>query len=201
VSGGLRCFVAVELPDGLRETIADHFAREGRAVAVVRWVPAANLHLTLKFLGDIEAQRLPTLQGALAQALAGAAPFTLALRGAGAFPTPERPRVIWVGAGKGAAEVSAMAAAVEGALAPLGFAPEARPFAPHLTVGRVKSPLHDRGALRRLLEAVREREWGEWLVSAAHLVRSELFPAGPIYSILHTASLPEETGAGQMKEP
>jgi len=197
VSGGLRCFVALELPEGLRETIAAHFAREGRTLSGVRWVPAGNLHLTLKFLGELDAKRLPALEGALTEALLGHAPFSLALRGAGAFPSPERARVIWVGAGTGASEVSALAASVEAALTPLGFSPEERPFSPHLTVGRVKTPPRDRGALRELLDAVRDREWGEWVVSGAHLVRSELFPAGPIYSILHTATLPEKPGQGR----
>jgi 2'-5' RNA ligase len=163
-------------------------------VSGVRWVPAGNLHLTLKFLGELDAGRLPALEGALTEALLGHAPFSLALRGAGAFPSPERARVIWVGAGTGAAEVSAIAASVEAALTPLGFSPEERPFSPHLTVGRVKTPPRDRGALRELLDAVRDREWGEWVVSGAHLVRSELFPAGPIYSILHTAILSEKPG-------
>lgn len=190
---GVRCFVAIELPEALRETIASYFDREGRgrAGAGVTWVRAASLHLTLKFLGEVASDRLPALQAALAAAVAGHPPFVLALRGAGAFPSPERPRVLWVGAGAGAAEATALAAAVELAVEPLGHAPENRPFTPHLTVGRVKVPPRESGALRRLLEAARDRAWDEWLVPAVHLVRSELFPAGPIYSILQTTRLPE----------
>ena len=190
MSGRYRCFVALALPAELREAVAGHFAREGRGIHGVRWVPAANLHLTLQFLGEVEAERIPSLREALESAVAGHAAFRLGLRGAGAFPSAERPRVLWVGAGEGAAEASALAASVATALAPLGFAPEERPFVPHLTVGRVAAPPRDRGPLRRLIEMARDRDWGGCLVPAAHLLRSELFPAGPIYSILHEARLP-----------
>jgi 2'-5' RNA ligase len=189
VNGTLRCFVAIALPAAVRESVAAHFAREGRGIAGVRWTGAPGLHLTLKFLGGVEAGRLPAVFAAVDAAADAHAAFSLQLRGAGAFPSPERPRVVWVGAGAGAAEASALAGTLEGALAPLGFAPEARPFAPHLTVGRVKAPPRDRGALPRLIAAVRDRDWGEFLVPAAQVLRSELFPAGPIYSILHEARL------------
>jgi RNA 2',3'-cyclic 3'-phosphodiesterase len=196
VSGGIRCFVALVLPAELRETVAAHFAREGQRVAGVRWVAAANLHLTLQFLGEVEAARIPAVREALDGAVPAHRPFRLGLRGAGAFPTPERPRVLWVGAGQGATETSALATSVAAALAPVGFASEERRFVPHLTVGRVASPPRDRGPLRRLLDAVRDREWGECLIPAAHLLRSELFPAGPIYSILHEARLPATARQG-----
>lgn len=190
MSGGLRCFVALELPEALRESIAAHFAREGRGVAGVAWTVSGNLHLTLKFLGAVATDLLPAVERAIAAALVDREPFTLALRGAGAFPSEQRPRVIWVGAGAGAATAAALADSLEKSLEPLGFAPEPRAFTPHLTVGRVKAPVRDSAALPRLVAAVRDRAWGEWVVPAVHLVRSELFPAGSIYSILHATRLP-----------
>lgn len=190
MSGGIRCFVALVLPAELREAVAGHFAREGRRISGVRWVAPGNLHLTLQFLGEVEEERITAIRQALDTAAAGHGAFRLGLRGAGAFPAPARPRVLWVGVGEGAAAASALAGSIACALAPLGFVPEARTFVPHLTVGRVGSPPRDRGALPRLLDAVRDREWGECLIPAAHLLRSELFPAGPIYSILHEAHLP-----------
>jgi 2'-5' RNA ligase len=193
--------VSVELPDALREAVAAHFASEGRRIAGVRWVAPCNLHLTLKFLGDVAEGRLPELRTALMAAAAGASPFTLALHGAGAFPSPERPRVIWVGAGAGSAELTALALSVEAALTPLGFAPEDRPFSPHLTVGRVSYRPPDPAPLRRLIDSARGREWGEWLVPAVHLMRSELFPKGPIYSILQTTPLPATPRRDWEKEP
>ena len=190
MNGGIRCFVALTLPAGLREEVAGHFAREGRRVAGVRWVSAANMHLTLRFLGEVDAGLLPAVGGALDTAVAGRGAFRLRLHGAGAFPSADRPRVLWVGVGEGAGEASGLAASVAAALAPLGFAPDPRPFAPHLTVGRVGVPLRERGPLQRLLGAVRDRDWGDCLIPAAHLLRSELVPAGPIYSILREARLP-----------
>jgi 2'-5' RNA ligase len=190
VNGGLRCFVALGLPESLRESVAAYFAREGRGVPGVRWAGGAHLHLTLKFLGEVAADLLPAVRAAVDATLADEGPFTVELRGAGAFPSIQRPRVVWVGLGAGAAEATTLADSLERSLAPLGFAPEERPFAPHLTVGRVKAPGSDRAALPRLIAAVRDRVWGEAVVREAHLVRSELFPAGPRYSILHTTSLP-----------
>jgi 2'-5' RNA ligase len=170
--------------------VAAFFTREGRGVPGVRWTPAAHLHLTLKFLGEVAADRLPEVRAAVEAPLADHGPFTVELRGAGAFPSTQRPRVVWVGLGAGDAEARALAGSLERSLATLGFAPEQREFSPHLTVGRVKTPAPDRAALPRLIAAVRDRVWGEAVAREVHLMRSELYPAGPIYSILHTTSLP-----------
>jgi 2'-5' RNA ligase len=181
--------VALGLPESLRESVAAFFAREGRGVPALRWAPGSHLHLTLKFLGDVAAHMLPEVRAAIEASLADHGPFAVELRGAGAFPSVQRPRVVWVGLAAGAAEATALAGSLERSLAPLGFAPEQRAFTPHLTVGRVKAPGPDRAALPRLLAAVRDRVWGQTVAREVHLVRSELFPAGPIYSILHTTSL------------
>lgn len=185
-----RCFVAVALPDHLREAIRDFFQPHATPVGGVKWIRREHLHLTLKFLGDVVAERIPTLAAALDDILAPFLPFQVRLRGAGAFPAATRPRVIWIGVAEGAAELTALAGAVERSMVALGFPPEERPFAAHLTVGRVKGPLRDPAALPALIEGVRERAWGEMLVPEVHLMRSELFPEGPRYSILHTTSLP-----------
>lgn len=197
MSGSVRCFVAIELPAGLREGIAAFFARAGREIAGVRWAGGSRLHLTLKFLGELAADRLSEIRVAVEAAVAGHDSFALVLRGAGAFPSVRRPRVVWVGTGTGTAEASGLAASLEVALAPLGFAPEPRPFTPHLTVGRLGAPPPDRTALPRLIDSVRDRVWGETLVPAVHLVHSELFPAGPIYSTLAAIRLPEGVRQGR----
>jgi 2'-5' RNA ligase len=185
----LRCFVAVALPAPLREAVGELLRSPAARLPGVAWVRPELLHLTLKFLGDVDADLVPAAAAALAPPLARCSPFTLRLQGAGAFPSPRRPRVIWIGVARGAAELAAVAAAVEGALAPLGFPPEGRPFAAHLTIGRVKAPPRDPAALPAFLGEVDGRFRGELLVPAVHLVRSELFPAGPRYSILRSVSL------------
>jgi 2'-5' RNA ligase len=184
----LRCFVAVNLPGELRETIGEYFAALRKDVRGVKWVAAANLHLTLKFLGSVEPEKAKRVGEALDGALAGTRPVGVTLSGAGAFPPRGRPRVVWLDLAAGGSEMTALQAAVEGALAPLGFAPEGRRFTPHLTVGRVKS-LKNAAALFAALDSVRDREWGRFTASAVHLMRSELFPTGARYSILHEVRL------------
>lgn len=189
MSGGFRCFVALTPPEGLQRSIAGFFGDAGPGAGAVRWVTPAALHLTLAFLGEVARDQLPAVSGALDAAAAGHAPFLLALHGAGVFPAARRPRVVWVGTGSGADATVALADCVARSLAPHGFTPDERPFTPHFTVGRVKSPPRDSGALPRLVAAVADRPWGDFMVHAVHLMRSELFPSGPIYSILHTARL------------
>lgn len=101
----------------------------------LRWTPPGNGHLTLRFLGNVPAPRIPELATALAQV--AFAPFMLAVGKAGAFPASGAPRVVWLGLARGGKECASLAGAVNAALAPLGFAPEVRPFAPHLTLARV----------------------------------------------------------------
>lgn len=184
----LRCFVAMNLPDELREAIGEHCAALGKDVQGVKWVTAANLHLTLKFLGSVEPEKVERVGEALDGALAGMRSIGVTLSGAGVFPPRGRPRVVWLDLAAGGEETAALQAAVEDALEPLGFAPEGRRFTPHLTVGRVKN-LKNAGALFAALDSVRDREWGRFTASAVHLMRSELFPTGARYSILHEVRL------------
>lgn len=149
----MRLFVALHLETELREQVAAVQARlreldRGRQV---RWVEASGIHLTLQFLGEAPDARVGDLQSALAVAVAGhlQAP-RLGLGRPGAFPNWRRPRVLWVGLQESGSALSPLHAAVGSALAPLGWAPEARAFQPHLTVGRVR----EEGAAldRRLVE-------------------------------------------------
>lgn len=143
---------------------------------------AGRLHLTLKFLGDTPSDRVPELCEALGTV--PLAPFVLALAGAGFFPDSGRPRVFWAGIRSGADELAALARAVDRALAPLGFAPESRPFRPHLTLCRVRDPG------RADWNAVRERAavfvWPEMRVTNFVFWKSVLGPGGPVYGPLGT---------------
>lgn len=106
----------------------------------VRWVPrAANVHLTLKFLGAVDEGRLEEIAAALDAVRARHAPFNAETSGFGAFPSPRRARVLWAGIGAGAENLGALAADVEGSLEGLGFERETRPYAPHLTLGRARN--------------------------------------------------------------
>jgi 2'-5' RNA ligase len=186
----VRCFVALDLADGVREALARvvHVLREAAPRADVRWVDPRGIHLTLKFLGEVPEDRLPALVAALAPAVGLAAPLALTALGVGGFPTVRRPRVVWVGVGGAVAALTALAAGVDRALEPLGFAPGGRPFAAHLTIGRVRSP---RGIDR--LAAALERAPSEtlcaWRVDEVVLYRSHLRPTGAVYEPLRRLSL------------
>jgi 2'-5' RNA ligase len=191
---GMRCFVAVDLPAEIREELGKFTSSPslGSLGRIVRWTRPENIHLTLKFLGAVPRETLPELQSALDGALAGRPPCSLSVKGTGVFPPRGRPRVVWIGLAGETDSLAALQSAVESALAPLGFPREKRPFTPHLTVGRVRDPRRPGAALGEAIAANREREWGECVVDRVHLMRSELFPTGPRYSILHTVRLEVE---------
>jgi len=166
----MRLFVGIGLPEahqamvaGLRPRLCD-LAR-GRT----SWTRQGNAHVTLKFLGETPREQLAAVREALGQVRF--APFALQLAGGGFFPGPARPRVVWVGMAEGAEGCRSLAAAVDAALAPLGFAPEARPFAAHVTLGRVRQPARDDDwpGVLRLLSGV---EWPAATVSEFVLFES-----------------------------
>lgn len=180
----VRAFVGIDLPPACRELAAGLSAAVAAAAPrPVSRVRGDNVHLTLKFLGDVPADG-PGGIAAVRQALSAVAfaPFTLRFASGGFFPDPSRPRVVWAGLAEGAASCRALADQVEAALAPLGFVPEAKPYRPHLTLGRVRLP--GRGdwtaALRLLTDAV----WPETTVTAFTLWRSVLSPAGSRHDVL-----------------
>src|SRR5437660_12146600 len=146
----LRAFIAVQLSDDLKRQIGSvqaelqrevpGSARGGKAVKI-GWVQPEGIHLTLKFLGDIQEAQVDALREILSKAAASARPFTLEARGLGAFPNPRAPRVIWLGlhgSHDDMADLQRLQAAVEDGLAGLGFPKEARAFTPHLTLARIR---------------------------------------------------------------
>jgi 2'-5' RNA ligase len=186
MSRGIRSFVAVSISEEIRKLAGAFVETLGREVHGVRWVKPENLHLTLKFLGDVSEGQLPELKTALDGAAGHHRPFSLGFGGAGVFPPRGRPRVVWIDLAAGAGEMAALQADVEGGLEPLGFPPEGRPFSPHLTIGRAGKS-GDPRALSSALAAAGDISWGECVVDRVHLMRSDLFPTGPRYSILHEA--------------
>jgi 2'-5' RNA ligase len=175
--------VAILLPDALRAALAAEIERLGSRARGVGWVAPENLHLTLKFLGGIEPPRVERVAAALQATAAAAAPFELALRGVGAFPSPARPRVIWAGVHAGADTVAALAARVDDALGPLDFPRDERPFSAHVTLGRRREPRRD-PALAEALAAGAERDFGRFRVEQVTLMRSDLSPNGARYTAL-----------------
>ncbi|MEO0107753.1 MAG: RNA 2',3'-cyclic phosphodiesterase [candidate division WOR-3 bacterium] len=174
----IRAFVAIELPEKTRAEISrlvDRF----RGMPV-RWVARQNLHLTLVFLGDTEYEYLTAARATIAQAVANARQFHVSCCSIGAFPSTRAARVIWLGIGQGATELSELARRIRNALPAKGFAGDTRPFSPHLTIGRVRSPLHiDAGAL-----IPQDAKLSAFPVTEVTLLHSHLRPSGPVYETL-----------------
>jgi 2'-5' RNA ligase len=148
--------------------------------ADVRWVPVGNIHLTLKFFGNVTDSQVEAIAQAAVPLAAAQAPLSLHITGAGAFPSLKNPRVVWLGLNGDVAPLAALHRQLEAAFAPLGFPPEGRPFAPHLTLGRVKSP-QGRERLTACLSQLQEPETAPFQVSEIILYRSNLSPQGATY--------------------
>ncbi len=149
----------------------------------VAWVAPDNLHLTLKFLGNVAETRLDAIVASLRGAVGEAATFDATVSGLGAFPTPTRARVVWAGVSAGAEPMVELAGRVDAALAALGVPPEARPFSPHVTLGRARVPRRA-PALAEALAGGQGREFGTVRVARLVLMQSHLSPTGSRYAEL-----------------
>lgn len=189
--GAVRSFVAVLLPDRVRAGLAAVSAELRGQTRGLAWVRADNLHLTLRFLGEIEPARLEQVREAVADAAAAAAPFTVSLGGLGGFPSGRAPRVLWASVAAGGEGLVALHAALEAALVVRGIPGESRPFHPHVTLARAR----DRRGARGLASVLGAGPgFGEVRVGALHLMRSELDPRGSRYSVLADAPLGDPSG-------
>ncbi len=184
---GVRAFVAVRMNEQVEESVAETIDELKHPRDGVRWVPRANLHITLKFLGPaVDSHRLERLSAGLHQLAARTAPFEVAAAGVGAFPDLEHPRTIWVGLHNvESGALAALAARLETVAADYGFEREKRRWSGHLTIGRVG----DRaiaGTTRQALYAARDREFGVSRIESITLYRSHLGPGGSTYEALAT---------------
>jgi RNA 2',3'-cyclic 3'-phosphodiesterase len=181
----VRAFVALRLSAEVEQAVAEFIESlrsAGGPRSAIRWIPRANLHLTLRFLGDrVEAAILDRLDRTLTQIAAVTRCFTIVARGTGAFPNLTRPRVVWVGLESD--ELIALAASVERAAIDAGLAPERRPYSPHLTIGRVRD-LAGWSPTRPAIEAASDRKFGRTSARSMILYRSILAADSPTYSEL-----------------
>ncbi|MBM3788814.1 MAG: RNA 2',3'-cyclic phosphodiesterase [Acidobacteria bacterium] len=184
----MRTFIAIPLPQDCRRLLEKLQSSLRETGAEVRWTAVASIHLTLKFLGEMDAARLEPTALALLEACGSHQAFPLSLGGLGAFPGASNPRVVWCGVRGEIERLSRLQADVEDACARLGFPREARPYHPHLTLGRVKG----RRNLHSLTECITigsNLESG-FTADRCHLYRSSLTPRGAIYEVLKTVQLP-----------
>ena len=182
----MRAFIAIELSEEIKETLAQIQSHLKYSGADVKWITPGNIHLTLKFLGEIDEKKCEGIKAALDEIAKSTKPFEISLKDIGAFPKIDYPRVIWVGLDKGAKESTDLAKKIDEALAKLGFQEETRPFAAHLTIGRVRSA-KNKEALKGKVLGYGERVTGNEKISSVILFHSKLTPAGSIYTKLHEA--------------
>lgn len=191
----MRCFAAVEVaaPQVRRalESAQFHLKRAFGPRDSVKWVAAHQFHFTLKFFGEIAPHAAEQAGAALQRVAAENRAFTLAVAGLGAFPTPARPQVLWCGVGIGKERLVTLAGQVEEAMARVGFPREGRPFRPHLTLGRLREGAVAPPAVTEMLGRPAQ-SYGSWRVERLLLLKSELLPTGPRYSILYEAPLQRE---------
>lgn len=185
----IRTFVAVEINAAVRGRAAELIEQLRAASADVKWVEVQNLHLTLKFLGEVASRETARVCEAVQRGAAELEPFKLEVRGAGAFPNARRPRTIWLGSGSGEQEMVALHGAIEKPLKKLGYRPEHRRFHPHLTIGRVRRGGPGVAELGQLVQQQADFFAGRITVSELVVFSSQLDRTGPTYEALSRAKL------------
>jgi 2'-5' RNA ligase len=183
----IRAFVAIEIDSQLVRQISAVVADLKPLIDGIRWVSQNNFHLTLKFLGNIEENKIELIAEALELALRPFPRFTINAKGLGVFPDLRRPRVLWIGLeGK---KLLDLVSKIETVLNPLGFSPEKREFHPHLTVGRWRQFDRASTKLAGVLEKWQRYEFGESTVAEVIFFQSELKRNGAIYHPLKVVTL------------
>jgi 2'-5' RNA ligase len=179
----VRLFVALKIPPAVRENLGEFLAVLRALSPQPRWVRAENLHVTLKFIGEVRAEKLGDIRAALSAVDSGPL-ITLDFRGLGFFPDEKRARVFWAGI-EASANLARLAIAVDRALEKIGVPPEKRPFSPHLTLARFEPPGLPEN-LRAAVEENAKREFGFVAAREFHLIESKLKPGGAEYTTAET---------------
>jgi 2'-5' RNA ligase len=194
----IRAFLAVELEEGLQKRIAQvqqdlkqRLGREASKDVRISWVQPGSIHLTIKFLGDVDEQLVDPLRAAIEQAMKDHQPLSIPLERLGAFPRPQQPRVLWVGAseqwehGDAAKRLAELHRTIEDCCGTFDFAPEGRPLSLHLTLARIKEgERHVGQALAKSGVMDRSLSLGSLEIGSIVLMKSELRPTGSVYTKL-----------------
>ena len=187
----MRLFVAVNFPEKTKQFLGSVIRELRTAPSDARWVREENLHITLQFLGNVPVDQVNSVVSALNRSVAGTESFTLELKGAGVFPSAQRPKVLWVGVSGAADALSRLQQRVQRELAALNFEPEKRRFSPHLTLARVKSPYGFSHVLERAEKLAGDLGGcGRMKVDSIELMQSILKPGGPQYFVLARVPFP-----------
>lgn len=181
----IRTFIAIELSDEIRQKIKE-IQSEIRPLIQSRisWSKPENIHLTLKFLGDVSLDKIESIKESLKKIGRIHSPLEMSFGGIGTFPNFRRPRVIWLGIDRGAEQVIKIVSSIEMAMKKLGFQPERREFTPHLTLGRIKQRGVNLEKIKPELKKYDKPNIPIVQVDRLALIKSELYPSGAIYTAL-----------------
>ena len=179
----IRAFIAVKLSPEIRDSLKDLQTQLRHRDLDVKWVEPENIHLTMKFLGDIRADKIEEIKGALAEAVSGCGRFDISLAGTGVFPDRKRPRVIWAGIRDGSETLVKLAGRIEECMEICGFQRDDRGFTAHITIARVKE-MHFPQQFFETAEKLKDREFGRMTVKKISLIKSTLTQKGPIYDTI-----------------
>ncbi len=193
----IRSFIAIDLPSDVLDALGKVISklREQLPKAPVRWVDHEQIHLTIKFLGDVSSQNLEIIKKNVALEAAKRQTMEMGVGGLGAFPKLHHPRIIWIGV-ESPSELDDLRRGIEESVARLGYQRDRYEFTPHLTLGRVsrQSSVEDVRRVGKVLQDFRVGYLGAVRVEEVHIYRSDLRPKGPIYTRLFTTPLIEQKG-------
>lgn len=188
----IRAFIAIDLSPEIEQHlhgVIDSYKKQLVNIPI-RWVPASNIHLTLKFLGDVSISNLGILTDMIETEVSSHHQFDISVGGSGAFPNLRQPRIVWVGV-EAPAELTTIQNGIETTTGRLGYAREERAFSPHLTLGRVSrnASTQDLKTISKVIETARVGFLGATCVEKIHLYRSDLQPSGAVYTKIFSSSL------------
>lgn len=179
----MRIFIAINPENEIKEKIESLTSKVRTVDTKIKWVEKENLHITLKFLGEINEMMLNNVKSCLENIKTGCTPFDVELCGIGVFPNIKDARVIWIGIKNGHQELKSLSEKIDTELSRLGFKREARPFSPHLTIARVKGDINYEH-LKNTIADLKDYDVGKFTVRSMYVMRSILKPTGPVYSIV-----------------
>ncbi len=187
--GTIRTFIAIGVAPVIKAAATRQIRELERFVTGYRWVDVPQMHITLKFLGNVLDREIPELCRHVEEAVSESPIFDIGFRGLGAFPSVDRPRVLWMGIDDPSGEFAVLSRSLDRGLAKMGFQPEKRDFKAHLTLGRSQSVPRRSLALERYIEEQRQIEFGQMEVDQVIVYSSFLEQRGPSYTPMDTIDL------------
>jgi 2'-5' RNA ligase len=184
----MRTFIAIEIPAEIIKEMAKVQDELKRSGADAGWTRPEGIHLTLKFLGEVPETKIEEIKNALVQAAEATSRFRLKIAGAGAFPNPKNPRVVWLGVSGDSDRLSALQGSVEKSMTAIGFDREERAFSPHLTLARIKY-LRPRYSWQKAIDSIKDIRLAEFDVDHVSLMRSDIKPSGAVYTEIGSVRL------------